>query len=62
MRFVRLLMLIFPGDLVDLIAAFQLRPGLVVIKRNAIFHTLHVHIQYPGIIADPGNALLEMLC
>ena len=45
--------LVFPGDLVNLISLPQPGSGLVVVKRDAVFHALHVRIQYPGIIADP---------
>ena len=43
----------FPGDLIYLIPTSEPRSGLMIVKGDAIFHTLQVCIQHPGVIADP---------
>lgn len=44
--------LVFSGDLINPVSLPQPGTGLVVVKRDAVFHALHVRIQHPGIIAD----------
>ena len=53
MGFMRLLMLMFSLDFVDLCSLAELGSGLMKTKRNAIFNTLHMGVEYPSVVADP---------
>ena len=53
MCFLCLFVLVFPGDFVDFIPAPEPRSGLMIVEGNAIFHTLQMCVQHPGVVTDP---------
>ena len=54
MCLVCLLVLVFSWNLVDLCTTPQSGAGLVEAERHAVFNALHVSIEHPAVVADPG--------
>ena len=47
-------MLMLPGNLIYPVSLTESGFGLVKAEGNSVFHALHMCIQNPGIITDPG--------
>ncbi len=54
MRFPGLLVLKLPWDIVDFVSSAQSGTGLVEMERDTVFDALHMGIQDPCKITDPG--------
>ena len=42
------------GDLVDMVAAFEVGAGLLKVEGHFVFYALAHGIEYPGVITDTG--------